>query len=136
MTGTPHPGRRWLRASAAILAVEAIAAILYAPFLPTPILPEIGVAIPIIGQLTAFWFLLGAAYLAAAAGVTWRRPWGRALAAVMAVVLLAISVAGVLSAVARAEVLLLPGSLVGIGLYGIVLYAVLRKWPPAASARP
>ena len=54
----------------------------------------------------------------------------------MAVVLLAFSVAGVLSAVARAEVLFLPGNLVGIGLDGIVLYAVLRKWPPAASARP
>ena len=93
-------------------------------------------AIPIIGRLTAFWFVLGAAYLAAAVGVTWRRPWGRALAAVMAVVLLAFSVAGVLSAVARAEVLFLPGNLVGIGLDGIVLYAVLRKWPPAASDRP
>ena len=135
MTGTPHPGRRWLRASAAILAVGAIEAIVYAPFLPTPILPEIGVAIPIIGRLTAFWFVLGAACLAAAVGVTWRRPWGRALAAVMAVVLLANSVAGVLSAVARADVLSLPGALVGIGLDGIVLYAVLQKWPPPASAR-
>lgn len=136
MTGTPHPGRRWLRASVAILALGAIEAIVYAPFLPTPILPEIGVAIPIIGRLTAFWFVLGAACLAAAVGVTWRRPWGRALAAVMAVVLLAFSAAGVLSAVARADVLSLPGALVGIGLDGIVLYAVLRKWPPAASARP
>jgi hypothetical protein len=123
--------RIWLRLAAAILAAEGILTLMYGGFLPSPILPEIGVSVPIVGRLTVFWGVMAGADLVAAAGVASRRRWGRALAAVLAAVAVTFSGLSLVAALTHADPGAVPGGLVGIGLAGIVLYAVLRHWPAA-----
>lgn len=120
--------RVWLRLATTILAANAILTLVYGGFLPTPIFPDVGVVIPLLGRLTLFWSVVGVTYLAAAVGVAQRRRWGRALATVATAGSLAFAGAGLLLAVARADLAPDLGALVGIGLDMVVLYAVLRKW--------
>jgi hypothetical protein len=127
---TDH-NRRWLRLAAAILAAEGILTLVYSGLLPSPILPEIGLSVPILGRLTIFWSVVGAAYLAAAAGVASRGRWGRALALVMGAVGLTSSSVDLGVAVTRADLMSVASGLVGIALAATVLYAVLRRWPMA-----
>jgi hypothetical protein len=125
--------RAWLRLAAAILAAEGVLTLVYSGFLPSPILPEIGLAVPILGRLTIFWSVVGAANLAAAAGVARRRRWGRALAVAMGAVGMTSSGAGLVAALTGADPTSLLSGLVGIALAAIVLYAVLRRWPMAVA---
>ena len=128
---TDH-NRSWLRLAATILAAEGILTFVYAGFLPSPILTDIGVSVPILGRLTIFWGVVGTAYLAAAVGVASRRRWGRALAVVMAGVGLTSSSVGLIAALTGADLMSVSSGLVGIAMAAIVLYAVLRRWPLVA----
>ena len=101
---TDH-NRPWLRLAATILAAEGILTFVYAGFLPSPILTDIGVSVPILGRLTIFWGVVGSAYLAAAVGVASRRRWGRALAVVMAGVGLTSSSVGLIAALTGADLM-------------------------------
>ena len=127
---TDH-NRRWLRLATAILAAEGVLTLLYSGFLPSPILPEIGLYVPILGWLTIFWSVVAAAYLAAAVGVASRRRWGRALAVVMGAVGMTSSSVGLVAALTGADLMSVSSGLVGIALTATVLYAVLRRWPMA-----
>jgi hypothetical protein len=113
------------------LAAEGILTLLYSGFLPSPILPEIGLSVPILGRLTIFWSVVGAAYLAAAIGVASRRRWGRALAVVMGAVGMTSSSVGLVAALTGADLMSVSSSLVGIALAATVMYTVLRRWPMA-----
>ena len=124
--------RFWLRLAAAILAAEGILTLVYAGFLPSPILQEIGVSVPILGWVTIFWGVLAGVYLVAAAGVASRRRWGRALAAIIAAVQVTLSGASLVAALIHADFASLPRGFVEIGLAVVVLYAVLRQWPLGA----
>lgn len=121
----------WPRLTAAILAAEGILTLLYGGFQPSPILPEIGVSVPILGRLTVFWSVVGAAYLVAAVGVASRRRWGRALAAVMGAVAMTFAGANLVTALTGADLMSVPGALVGIAPAAFMLFAVLRQWPQA-----
>jgi len=143
MDHRPNTGRTWLRAAAAILAVEACLTVLYAPFLAAPVLPDVGVQLPVIGWVAAVWAVLALATLLAAAGVAARLDWGRWLAVALSVPAAAAALVGALGALLRLDPVAMATSLVGLGLDVAVAFAVLRRWPgpprtarPQASARP
>ena len=121
--------RTWLRLAAAILAAEGILTLVYGGYLPPPILPEIGLSVPILGWVPVFWGVRAGVSLVAAAGVASRRRWGRAIAAMIAAAQVTVAGASLVAALVRADLASMPGGLVEGGLAAVVLYAVLRRWP-------
>ena len=121
----PPPGKTtagrsssWPLIAAAFLALEGIATIVYAGFLPPPII-DAGVTVPLLGHLPFVWLATGALALVAAVGVFLRRTWGRLLGTISAL----LTMAGTLSSATS-----ILSALVALVFPLLILYVLWRRW--------
>lgn len=121
--GAAGPTSSWPLIAAAFLALEGITTIVYAGFLPPPII-DAGVTVPFLGHLPFVWLAAGALALVAAIGVFRRRTWGRYLGIVSAIVTLVSALATTTS---------LASSATALGFPLLILFVLWRRWPERES---
>lgn len=116
---------RLLTLAAALLALTGATKIVYSGFLPLP--PFSDAPVPLA------WQAIGVVELVAAFGVFRVQAWGRVLGVVMVAVGLALAVALAAAQLARSSPAAELASLAVSGAYaGVVLWVLLRRWPPRA----
>ena len=130
----------WMALASGILVVTGLGAIVYGPFLPVPEWIDARLSVPVLGAPPVALVVLGVASIVAAVGVFRVRSWGRALGAVAAVAGIGYSAWRSLQAAppnatpADLVVTLVVGAWLATLLSGIVLFVLVRRWPPPGRA--
>jgi hypothetical protein len=130
----------WMALAAGILVVTGLGAIVYGPFLPVPDWIAARLSVPVLGAPPVALVVLEVASIVAAVGVVRVRTWGRALGAVAAVAGIAYSAWRSLQTAppsatpADVVVALAAGAWLATLLFGIVLFVLVRRWPPPGRA--